>query len=537
MKIIDKLNKVYIDESDNYREKAVTLYVINQVLALFFLLFAVIRLAKGDYGVAAGELIVSFFLAINIYALFKGKYEICSTVSIFLFAGAAFGIFMIKEHQELNDIYIFSTYIVSVICVAPLLSYKVWQMVVIVVSGIIGQTAFFFITLVPIAKAKGLTDFMGEYFISIIFLFMAGLFAVLVFRMQLRTIKSVHLEKAKTEKNFQQLNIIVEKMKSSFNVGERLLGAAENTNKVSSDLSDHINDLNNVSSELLRSTDGAESANIRINESRDQVKKKMTVQSNAIKKSSDSLKDMVEKIELITGEAESKLGILEILNRSSKEGTLKLEQSLESIENLSRSSNEILEIITVIESISSRTNMLAMNAAIEAAHAGEAGKGFSVVAEEIRKLSEETSQNSDAIKKSLENNNNYIDISNNAADDLKEVFITVLREIQDVSISLNEIVNNIKKLSSGSSIVTESVNNLYQSNDEVNNSLEIMEESIETGLKSIEEINSSVKITKDHISYLQKLGSDIVNESTGLQKIGSENIDQIKILNSEMEKL
>ncbi len=61
MKIIDKLNKVYIDESDNYREKAVTLYVINQVLALFFLLFSIIRITKGDIGVAAGEAIVTFF--------------------------------------------------------------------------------------------------------------------------------------------------------------------------------------------------------------------------------------------------------------------------------------------------------------------------------------------------------------------------------------------------------------------------------------------------------------------------------------------
>ncbi len=141
-------------------------------------------------------------------------------------------------------------------------------------------------------------------------------------------------------------------------------------------MSEHINDLESVSNELLKSTDGAESANIRINESKDQVKRKMKVQSDAINNSSDSLKDMVDKIEIITREAESKLSILEILNRSSKEGTLKLDQSLESIENLSKSSNEILEIITVIESISSRTNMLAMNAAIEAAHAGEAGKGF-----------------------------------------------------------------------------------------------------------------------------------------------------------------
>ncbi len=74
----------------------------------------------------------------------------------------------------------------------------------------------------------------------------------------------------------------------------------------------------------------------------------------------------------------------------------------ETVQKLGTSSQEIGDVIKVITSIAEQTNLLALNATIEAARAGEAGKGFAVVASEVKELAQETAKATEDIARRVE---------------------------------------------------------------------------------------------------------------------------------------
>lgn len=96
---------------------------------------------------------------------------------------------------------------------------------------------------------------------------------------------------------------------------------------------------------------------------------------------------------------QEQLNSLEVQIQSVYQSTITMKESVESLNQLT---SQIREVVGIVEEISSQTNLLALNAAIEAARAGEHGKGFSVVANEVRKLSEQTHHSVDSIKQFTE---------------------------------------------------------------------------------------------------------------------------------------
>ena len=178
--------------------------------------------------------------------------------------------------------------------------------------------------------------------------------------------------------------------------------------------------------------------------------------------STSAVTEMAANIESIAGIAHGRIDAAKRLNSEAEEGRSVVEETISGIQEIDSSIENIKAITQVILTISSRTNLLAMNAAIEAAHAGDAGRGFSVVAEEIRKLAETSSVNSKQINDNIKDIIGKIEEAARRGDRTQESFDSLTRGIGDVVSSLMEIESSVSELKTGSTEITRAMADLDQ---------------------------------------------------------------------------
>jgi len=180
-------------------------------------------------------------------------------------------------------------------------------------------------------------------------------------------------------------------------------------------------------------------------------------QSTAITQSSASIEEMVANIASV-GRSVERLGSnFESLLGASDTGRTSIGALTSSIRAIAERSESLLETNQVIAGIASQTNLLAMNAAIEAAHAGEAGAGFSVVADEIRKLAENSRQQSAISMQELEAIKANIDAAGASSSLAYATFERVFSLVGEVDGLQSEINHAMAEQEAGSLQVLEAI--------------------------------------------------------------------------------
>ncbi len=259
-------------------------------------------------------------------------------------------------------------------------------------------------------------------------------------------------------------------------------------------------------------------------------------QSAALTEASAAIEEMAASIRNISSVAREKKQFSSNLVSLAEAGETEMNKTINSVTEISESAAEVLEMIKIINDIAEMTNLLSMNAAIEAAHAGSAGAGFSVVANEIKKLAESVEGNVQDISSSLhtivEKINGTLDISKNAAGS----FHTISSGVKDVSSGIDEMEQGLHELALASDQISEAQSDLMNTTETINESSRTLGSKTVSITEAIEKVVSLSGKTTEKMNIINNLVHDMNSNISNLYNLGIKNEENINLIEKDIEK-
>lgn len=268
-----------------------------------------------------------------------------------------------------------------------------------------------------------------------------------------------------------------------------------------------------VNDQVVDQSAGIEETAVTIRKIRENLNRQNTSvesQASAVGQTAAAVEQMIANSQMIarsTTQMDASFGELQI---ALKDGNHKLASMIQRTKEIAKHSDSLHEANEVIATIAAQTNLLAMNAAIEAAHAGDSGKGFSVVAQEIRKLAVSAEYQSKQIASTIKTiRTGILDLEGNSAA-TDQAFATVRERINGLSMMEAQIKSAMDEQGEGSRNIMESTGKLRKITNDVRQGAEEMvsgSQAIEAEMVRLIDGNSRVAETvKDIIknsSYME----------------------------------